>query len=92
MSNLDNLPGVTLQHTDGAHHAPDILSIDDGDGLSDISSIDGELDTGQPGPSRRATESLLRDLDSPRHRPKRILVSYCNHHLFLVMMPEKSSE
>ncbi|KAK7506446.1 hypothetical protein BaRGS_00002558 [Batillaria attramentaria] len=69
MSNLDNLPTVKLQHTDGAQHAPDILTLGEGDPgeESEMSSLVGP-DTPPPD-----TQQLLEGLEPRTGRRHMIL-------------------
>ena len=85
MSNLDNLPSVRLMATDGANHAPDVLTLGEG----------GEEPAAEPGPEPDAgqeselsslapdtppgTDTLLEGLETNRTRRRIVLVSI--HHI-----------
>ena len=76
MSNLDNLPSVHLMATDGANHAPDVLTLGEGagEGEGEGGDLESELSSLAPG-TPDGTDTLLEGLETDRTRRRTVLVS-----------------
>ena len=83
MSNLDNLPSVRLMATDGANHAPDVLTLREGGeepaadpepGPEPDAGQESELSSLAPD-TPTGTDTLLEGLETNRTRRRIVLVS-----------------